>query len=86
MILRRKSTQNIFPRYRFLPILTDSYRIVPIPTAFYRLPPSLPILDGIWMGYEWDMDGITDEGRAEKEWRHSEGRAKAFACGERLKC
>ncbi|MBO4599711.1 MAG: hypothetical protein J5641_03125 [Bacteroidales bacterium] len=28
------------------------------------------------MGYEWDMDGITDEGRAEKEWRHSEGRAK----------
>ena len=47
--------------YRFLPILTDSYRIVPILTDSYRLTPSLPILDGIWMGYEWDMDGITDE-------------------------
>ena len=52
---------QIADSYRILPILTDSYRIVPILTDSYRLTPSLPILDGIWMGYEWDMDGITDE-------------------------
>ncbi|MBO4599397.1 MAG: hypothetical protein J5641_01530, partial [Bacteroidales bacterium] len=62
--------------YRFLPILTDSYRIVPILTDFYRLTLSIPLSDGIWMGYEWDMDGITDEGRAAKEWSQSEGRTK----------
>ncbi|MBO4599825.1 MAG: hypothetical protein J5641_03700, partial [Bacteroidales bacterium] len=50
-----------FFNYRFLPHLTDSYRFLRILTAFYRLTPSLPILDGIWMGYEWDMDGIIDE-------------------------
>ena len=27
------------------------------------------------MGYEWDMDGITDEERAAKEWSYSEGTA-----------
>ncbi|MBO4599924.1 MAG: hypothetical protein J5641_04215, partial [Bacteroidales bacterium] len=29
--------------------------------------PLKPILDGIWMGYEWDMDGITNEGRYRNE-------------------
>ena len=68
-IIRSNSKRSHFPlsiltdSYRFLPILTDSYRIVPIPTAFYRLTPSLPLSDGIWMGYGWDMDGIIDEER-----------------------